>query len=69
MRKSGYSIIGLIKYIINLFIAIIKNKDNKNKEKSDKVNTNIVEKFNKIDERKENEKKKDIQKRLNDMFN
>jgi len=68
MKNRNYSILELIKYLIWFFVGRSKNRAEKSKEKSKRVNSGLREDFKDIDERKEKEKTKRVKKRLDNMF-
>jgi hypothetical protein len=68
MSKGKYTLIGLLKYIMGFLFSSRKKKEEQRKKKLDKATTEIKEEFEDIDEKKEEAKKKDLGKRLDNMF-
>lgn len=68
MSERSYSFLELIKYLIDFFFARRKNQAEKRKENVDKVKSEIEEEYQDIDKKKEKGKKKNLEKRLHNMF-
>lgn len=65
----------LLKYIINFFLGrrrqdkeIKKQKEDAQKEHFEKVAESLKQDYKELDRKKEEEKKKDVKNRLNNMF-
>jgi hypothetical protein len=66
--NNSYTIWGLIKYLFNLIIGILRGRKQEIEKKQETAKSDINKQYAEIDKQKDENKKQDLDKRLGDMF-
>ena len=66
--SNSYTIWGLIKYIFNLIWDILRGRKQEIEKKQEEAKADINKQYAEIDKQKDENKKQDLDKRLNNMF-
>lgn len=68
MQENKYTFRELIKYLLSFFFHRKKLKEERQKEHFKKVSEDLKDDYKGIDEKRESKKKKDVEKRLKNLF-
>jgi len=66
--NNSYTIWGLLKYVFNLIIGILRGRKQEIEKKQETAKSDINKQYAEIDKQKDENKKQDLDKRLNNMF-
>ena len=66
--NNSYTIWGLLKYVFNLIIGILRGRKQEIEKKQETAKSDINKQYAEIDKQKDDNKKQDLDKRLGNMF-
>ena len=66
--NNSYTVWGLLKYVFNLIIGILRGRKQEIEKKQETAKSDINKQYAEIDKQKDENKKQDLDKRLNNMF-